>query len=79
MSMKGQLPFPGFFGILMKMQNEVKTMDIIHPLYGAKWIAGSKDRQSPVFFRRFHAGQPQKAVLHITGLGYFPPGSMDRL
>ena len=71
MSMKGQLPFPGFFGILMKMQKEVKTMDIIHPLYGAKWIAGSTDCQSPVFFRRFHVGQLSNAVLHITGLGYF--------
>ena len=71
MSMKGQLPFPGFFGILMKMQKEVKPMDIIHPLYGAKWIAGSKDCQSPVFFRRFHVGKLSNAVLHITGLGYF--------
>lgn len=71
MSMKGQLPFPGFFGILMKMRKEVKTMDIIHPLSGAKWIAGSTDCQSPVFFRRFHVGQPSNAVLHITGLGYF--------
>jgi len=46
-------------------------MDITHPLYGAKWIAGSRDCRSPVFFRRFLPGQPQKAVLHITGLGYF--------
>lgn len=46
-------------------------MDITHPLYGAKWIAGSRESQSPVIRRRFRAERPQKAMLYITGLGYF--------
>ena len=46
-------------------------MDRTHPLYGAKWIGGDKECQSPVIRRRFSAEQPQKATLHITGLGYF--------
>ena len=46
-------------------------MEKTHPLYGAKWIAGSRDCQSPVISRTFSARKPVKAELHITGLGYF--------
>jgi len=46
-------------------------MERTHPLYGAKWIGANKECQSPRIFRRFSAERPKKAMLHITGLGYF--------
>lgn len=46
-------------------------MERTHPLYGAKWIGADKKCQSPLLKRRFIAERPQKATLHITGLGYF--------
>ena len=44
---------------------------MICPLAKAKWIAGAKDAQSPVIFRRFKIEKVQKATLFVTGLGYF--------
>lgn len=49
----------------------MKAMDITHPLYGAKWIAGDKECQSPVIRKNFSTRRPKNAMLHITGLGYF--------
>ncbi len=46
-------------------------MERNHPLYNCRWIAASKDSQSPILRRRFIAEQPLSATLHITGLGYF--------
>ena len=42
-----------------------------HPLTNAKWISAAPACQSPVFTRRFEAGNVTGAVLYITGLGYF--------
>ena len=46
-------------------------MEKTHPLWGAKWVAGSKDAESPFIIRKFRVESTGKAVLHITGLGYF--------
>ena len=46
-------------------------MEMTHPLCGAKWIAGSKEAEAPYIIRKFRAEKAGKAVLHITGLGYF--------
>ena len=46
-------------------------MEITHPLYGAKWVAATCEAVAPVIIRRFRQDTPGKAVLHITGLGYF--------
>ena len=46
-------------------------MEMTHPLCGAKWVAGSKEAASPYIIRKFRAEKAGKAVLHITGLGYF--------
>ncbi len=41
------------------------------PFEEAVWIAGNKECQSPVFFRRFNVSGIVSAKLMITGLGYF--------
>ena len=46
-------------------------MEMTHPLYGAKWVAGAKEAAAPVIIRKFRTESAGKAVLHITGLGYF--------
>ena len=46
-------------------------MEHQHPLHSCRWIAGAKECQSPVLLRKFTAGKPLSATLHITGLGYF--------
>ena len=46
-------------------------MEHHHPLHNCRWIAGTKECQSPILLRKFTAEKPLSATLHITGLGYF--------
>lgn len=48
------------------------------PLENAKWIGGSADAVSPVVIRHFQADRVKKAVLYVTGLGYFKAKINDR-
>lgn len=41
------------------------------PLSGASWVAPDLPCHSPIISRSFHAEKSEKAVLIVTGLGYF--------